>query len=84
VFEDSSTCLNFDDPVRPHPCIECPMMEFVPLRFQAKIAPCRFASLAENVETVDHFSRCGTQMEVEGPLPVGCASESDGKMSERR
>jgi hypothetical protein len=68
VFEDSPTCLNFDDATRPHPCNECPLMEFVPLQFRGESAPCRFIPLTEAGETVDHFYRSGTQMELEGAL----------------
>jgi len=28
VFEDSPTCLNFNDAARPHPCTECSLVEF--------------------------------------------------------
>jgi hypothetical protein len=68
VFEDSPTCLNFDDAARPHPCTECPLMELVPPRFRGESAPCRFIALTETGETVDHFYRSGTQMELEEAL----------------
>jgi hypothetical protein len=66
VFEDSPTCLNFNDAARPHPCTECSLMKFVPPQFQAESAPCRFIPLTEAGETVDHLS--GTQMELEEAL----------------
>ena len=68
VFEDSPTCLNFDDATRPHPCAECPLMAFVPYQFQGESAPCRFIALTEAGETVDHFYQSGTQMELEEAL----------------
>ena len=68
VFEDSPTCLNFDDATRLHPCNDCSLMEFVPLQFRRESAPCRFIPLTEAGETVDHFYRSGTQMELEGAL----------------
>jgi hypothetical protein len=68
VFEDSPTCLNFDDAARPHPCAECPLMEFVPPQFRAESAPCRFIALTEAGETIDHFYQSGTQMELEEAL----------------
>jgi hypothetical protein len=68
VFEDSPTCLNFDDAARPHPCVECPLMEFVPPQFRAESAPCRFIALTEAGETIDHFYQSGTQMELEDAL----------------
>ena len=81
VFEDSPTCLNFNDAARPHPCTECPLMEFVPAPFRGESAPCRFIPLTEAGETVDYLYRAGTQMELEDskrPLPVGCTSRSNG------
>jgi hypothetical protein len=68
VFEDSPTCLNFDDATRPHPCAECPLIAFVPYRFQGESAPCRFIALTQAGETVDHFYQSGTQMELEEAL----------------
>lgn len=68
VFEDSPTCLNFDDPVRPHVCSDCPLMELVPSQFRGESAPCRFIPLAEAGETVDYFYRYGTQMDLEEAL----------------
>jgi hypothetical protein len=68
VFEDSPTCPNFDDVARPHPCSECPLMEFVPPQFRGASAPCRFISLTEAGGTVDHFYRFGMQIELEEAL----------------
>ena len=31
VFQDSPSCLNFNDPARPHACSECLLTDFVPL-----------------------------------------------------
>lgn len=68
IFEDSPTCLNFSDVVRPHPCTECPLMEFVPPQFQRESAPCRFITLTHEGETVNYFYRAGTQKELEEAL----------------
>jgi hypothetical protein len=68
VFEDSPTCLNFSDAARPHPCAECPLMEFVPPQFQGESAPCRFIALTGVGQTVNHFYQSGTQMELEEAL----------------
>jgi hypothetical protein len=43
-------------------------MEFVPLQFRGESAPCRFVPLTEAGETIDHFYRSGTQMELEEAL----------------
>jgi hypothetical protein len=68
VFEDSPTCLNFNDAGRPHPCTECPLMEFVAPQFRGESAPCRFLALTEAGETIDHFYQSGSQMELEEAL----------------
>jgi hypothetical protein len=68
VFEDSPTCPNFNDAARVHSCTECSLMEFVAPQFRGKSAPCRFISLTEAGETVDHFYRSGTQMKLEEAL----------------
>jgi hypothetical protein len=61
VFEDSPTCLNFNHADRPHPCTECPLMEFVPPQFRGESAPCRFIPLHS-------YYQVGTQMELEEAL----------------
>jgi hypothetical protein len=68
VFEDSPTCLNFDDVARPHACADCRLMEFVPPQFRGETAPCRFIALTEVGETIDHFYQSRTQMELEEAL----------------
>jgi hypothetical protein len=68
VFEDSPTCLNFDDSARPRPCSECFLMQYVPKEKQAESIPCRFIPLTGKGETVDYFYRCGTQIEMEEAL----------------
>lgn len=68
VFEDSPTCLNFDDAERPHPCGECFLMQFVPKEKREESVPCRFIPLTEKEEAVEDFYRCGTQLEMEEAL----------------
>lgn len=68
IFEDSPTCLNFADASRPHPCDKCSLMQFVPAGQQEQQTPCRFISLNEQGQTVDHFYRFGTQIELEEAL----------------
>jgi len=68
VFEESPTCANFHDAARPHPCIECPLMDLVPPQFRGETAPCRFIPLNEAGESVDYFYRTATQMELEEAL----------------
>ena len=68
IFEDSPSCLNFNDPAQPHPCSECPLMEFVPAESREESAPCRFIPINEKGQTIDYFYRCGTQREMEEAL----------------
>jgi hypothetical protein len=68
IFEDSPSCLNFNDPVRPHPCSECLLMQLVPPALREQDAPCRFIPLNNQGETVDSLYRTGTQKELEEAL----------------
>jgi hypothetical protein len=65
VFEDSLTCLNFDDQSRPHPCSECLLMRFVPAELRDHKLPCRLIPLDAPGRTLDHLYRYGTQAELE-------------------
>jgi len=64
TFQDSPTCLNFDDPTRPYACSECLLMRFVPEERKNESVPCWFIPLGARGETVDYYSRCGTQLEL--------------------
>jgi len=68
TFQDSPTCLNFNDPARPHPCSDCHLMRFVPEERREEDVPCWFIPLRGSGETVDYFNRCGTQLELEEVL----------------
>jgi hypothetical protein len=68
TFQDSPTCLNFDDSARPHPCSECLLMRFVPEERKNESVPCWFIPLDEKGETIDYYARCGTQVELEEAL----------------
>jgi hypothetical protein len=68
IFEDSPSCLNFNDPSRPHACSECSLMQFVPEPCRDEPIPCAFIPLGPHGEDVDYFYRCGTQPELEEAL----------------
>ena len=68
IFEDSPSCLNFDEPVRQHPCGECWLMQYVPNAKQEEEVPCRHIPLDEKGTTIDTLYRCGTQIELEETL----------------
>lgn len=75
IFEDSPSCLNFDDPDKPHPCSECWMMDFVPEAQKTRNAPCRFIPLTEKGETLDDFYRRGNQLQMEEALGTWLRAE---------
>lgn len=75
VFEDSLSCLNFNDPAHPHPCNECLLMEFVPQDRQSETVPCRHIPITEKGETVDNLYNYGTQQELEERLSGWLRSE---------
>jgi hypothetical protein len=68
TFQDSPSCLNFDDPSRPHPCSACLLMRFVPEERRNEDVPCWFIPLSATGETIDYYSRCGTHLELEAAL----------------
>jgi hypothetical protein len=68
AFEDSPSCLNFADPERPHPCNECWLTKFVPDEQKSVALPCRFIPLTDKGETIDHFYKFGTQLQLEEAL----------------
>jgi hypothetical protein len=68
VFQDSLTCLNFNDSQRPHPCSECFLTDFVPGEAQAEAVPCHHIPLNDDGETVDTMERTCNQLELEEAL----------------
>ena len=68
TFVDSPSCLNFNDPSRPHPCDECMLMHFVPAEHHAEFRPCHFIPLNDRGQTVDSLHAWGTQAELEENL----------------
>jgi hypothetical protein len=65
VFEDSPTCINFQDKEERQPCSECLLMHFVPQERQAMRYPCRHIRLTATGETVNSFYEWGTEEELE-------------------
>jgi hypothetical protein len=66
-FQDSLTCLNFNDPARPHPCDECLLYELVPPESRDESVPChhiRLNSAGQTLATLDRGSN-HEQMEEE-------------------
>ena len=65
IFQDSLSCLNFNDSERPHPCNECILYELVPKQFHEENVPCHFIPLNPDGETVDTMEHQYTQLELE-------------------
>ncbi|HTR65651.1 MAG TPA: hypothetical protein VMH85_07755 [Terriglobales bacterium] len=68
IFQDSLTCLNFNDPDRPHPCGGCLLMKFVPELFRNEAVPCHHIPLNPLGETVYTMERQASPAEVEETL----------------
>ena len=51
MFMDSPTCLNFNDPERPHACTGCVLMDFVPEGARSERVPCHHIPLTASGET---------------------------------
>jgi len=65
IFQDSISCINFNEPDRLHPCNECLLTDFVPGDSRSESVPCHHIPLNGEGETVDTLERQGTQMELE-------------------
>jgi hypothetical protein len=68
AFQDSPSCLNFNDPERPHACNECLLTDFVPREAREEGIPCHFIPLNQHGETVDSMERHAHQLEMEEAL----------------
>lgn len=65
IFQDSLSCINFNEPERPHPCSECLLNDLVPGDHREEDVPCHHIPLNEAGETVDTMERQYTQAELE-------------------
>ena len=65
VFQDSLSCINFNDPERPHPCNECLLYDLVPEQSVEENVPCHFIPLNGQGETIDSMERQYNQVELE-------------------
>jgi len=63
IFEDSPTCLNYRNFGKPHPCSQCPLIEFVPSGFKKERFPCRYIPLDGSGNTLDFLYRMATEEE---------------------
>jgi len=68
VFLDSPSCINFNDASGPHPCTECLLTDFVPLKYRDEKVPCHYIPLNTQGETVYTMERQREQTELEEAL----------------
>ncbi len=68
IFQDSLSCINFNDPGRPHACNQCLLTDFVPDRCVDENVPCHHIPLNSVGETVDSLERTSNQAELEAAL----------------
>jgi hypothetical protein len=67
-FQDSPSCLNFNDPVRSNPCSECLLIDFVPAPAKNEDVPCHHIPLNSQGQTVFTMEQRSRQLAVEEAL----------------
>jgi hypothetical protein len=65
IFQDSLSCINFNDAERPHPCNECLLTDMVPAAGHDQSVPCHHIPLNRDGETVNTMERQYNQHELE-------------------
>jgi len=65
IFQDSLSCINFNDSGRSHPCSQCLLNDLVPNNCQEESVPCHHIPLNQEGETVDSMERQCSQVELE-------------------
>jgi hypothetical protein len=68
IFQDSLSCLNFNDPSRPHPCDECLLYDLVPPEKRAEAVPCHHIPINPAGQTVATLDVGYNHQEVEEEL----------------
>jgi len=68
LFRDSVTCLNFDEPVKRHPCNECLLWEWVPDKHRDEDIPCHFIPLNKSGESISSLEDADDREEAEKAL----------------
>ena len=65
TFQDSLTCINYADPDRAHPCIECHLLEFVSPEDRTQAVPCHFIPLTSEGDTIQDLEDDQAKLERE-------------------
>jgi hypothetical protein len=63
IFQDSLTCLNHGNPLRPHACHECPLYEFVVPDRRTEDIPCHYIPLDAQGQTIANISDPRSRLE---------------------
>jgi hypothetical protein len=68
AFQDSLSCLNYGYPYKAHPCSECFLIDFVPLKGCAEAVPCHHIPLNESGDTIESLEAEDNQQKLEADL----------------
>lgn len=68
AFQDSLSCLNFGYPYKAHPCSECFLIDFVPIKGCAEAVPCHHIPLNETGDTIESLEAEDNQQKLEANL----------------
>lgn len=68
AFQDSLSCLNYGYPYKAHPCSECFLIDFVPIKDCAEAVPCRHIPLNEKGDTIEKLETEENQQKLEENL----------------
>jgi hypothetical protein len=63
IFQDSLTCLNHGNPLRPHACHECPLYDFVSAEGRAEDIPCHHIPLDPQGRTIEDIAEPRARLE---------------------
>ena len=83
IFQDSLSCINFNDADRPHPCNECLLNDMVPQDALSESVPCHHIPLNSQGETVHSMERQYNQPELEEAVK-GWLRETIGRIERER
>jgi len=84
IFEDSPTCINYDQTENPSPCTGCVLMHFVPPERRSERIPCRHIPLNESGATLDSLYRHSDRRAVEEAVANWLRSAIDRLEKQRR
>jgi hypothetical protein len=65
IFQDSPSCVNFNEAGRPHPCETCLLSDFVPPDKLCADVPCRHIPLNSAGQTINDLYQHASQIEAE-------------------